>query len=108
LTGRVVERERVRLADAQKRLQERVTSISSREGRLRIQADIDALAERRRIIDRQRLLPTSSPLFWGLLTANLALLLFAPSIAGNDAVAQPLRVINEILCAACGNRANAS
>ena len=67
LTDRVVERERARLAAGEKRLQERMAPMSSREGRLRVQADIDALGQRRQVIDQQRLLPTSSRLFWSCL-----------------------------------------
>jgi tRNA A-37 threonylcarbamoyl transferase component Bud32 len=103
LTGRLVERERARLAVTQKRLQERLGSMPSREGKLRIQTEIDEVAERRRVLDRQRLLPTRSRLFWSLLAANLALLLIAPAVISSGAGARELRGLNDSLCAACGN-----
>jgi hypothetical protein len=108
LTIRAVDHERARLAAMQKELQERLAAVIFRERRAQIQADIEQLTEGRRVIDRQRLLPTAKPLFWWLLAANAMLLLIVPVAVATDTGRDLWRYITNALCAACGNAPHAS
>lgn len=103
LTVHTVNHELEHLAHATKELHERRRRTARAEERAKIEEDLAELDQRRSIIHRQSLLPTKSPLFRGLLIANVLMLALAPFVlVGTELGAGAARRLSDLLCALCG------
>jgi serine/threonine-protein kinase len=103
LTIRILDRERSRLAVLQRLCQTRLSEARFPEARARVQMELEDLNDRRRVIDRQKLLPTDRPIFWWLLASTILLLVVGPMLIDTSTATALIANLNERICAACGN-----